>query len=296
MTPPLGGRTLLVVTGKGGVGKSTLAAALGRALASRGRRALVLEVDPRETQHLLLDTVPSDGEILPAGDRLWLQNLRPRDEIEELVRRRIPIALVARAVAASPVFHHFVEGAPGLKELAILGHALRLAGGEIGPGVDTVVLDAPATGHGVSLLAAPLLVAEVLGDGPMAQLARDIAGFVADRDRCGVVVVTLAEEMPVQETLELAGMLEARVGRPPDLVVVNGLYPPWPRPRPPGSADALDLWRRRRGVNDDELRRLRQHWHGPITELPLVAADAGPALVDTLAARVAATVDLGTAT
>ncbi|MDH3496039.1 MAG: P-loop NTPase [Gemmatimonadota bacterium] len=287
MTSPLAGRELLVVTGKGGVGKSTLAAVLARALAARGRRALVLEVDPRETQHVLLDTAPSDGEILPAGDDVWLQNLRPRDEIEALVRRRIPIALVARAVAASPVFHHFVESAPGLKELAVLGHALRVVRGEIGPGVDTVVLDAPATGHGVSLLAAPLLVAEVLGNGPVAQLAREIAAFVAAGDRCGVVVATLAEEMPVQETLELAEMLATRVGRPPDLVAVNALYPEWPRRRPPGPGDALDLWRQRRAVNDEELTRLRRHWRGAVAELPLIAADAGPALVETLVAALA---------
>ncbi len=293
MTSPLAGRELLVVTGKGGVGKSTLAAAVARALAAGGRRTLVLEVDPRETQHVLLDTEPSDGAILAAGHDVWLQNLRPRDEIEALVRRRIPIALVARAVAASPVFHHFVESAPGLKELAILGHALRLARGEIGPGVDAVVLDAPATGHGVSLLAAPLLVAEVLGDGPVAQLAREIAAFVAAPDRCGVVVATLAEEMPVQETLELAEMLVTRIGRPPDLVAVNALYPVWPRRRPPGPRDALELWRQRRAVNDEELTRLRGHWRGAVAELPLIAAAAGPALVATLAGELAPALAIG---
>lgn len=170
MIPALGDRALIVVTGKGGVGKSAVTAAIAWGLASRGRRTLTLETDPRETLHRLLETPPSDGAIVKVGARLWLQNGRPRQEIEALVRRRIPLPLVARAVAASPVFHHFVEGAPGLKELAVLGHALRLTRGETGPGVDAVVLDAPATGHGVSLLSAPGLVAEALSAGPVADL------------------------------------------------------------------------------------------------------------------------------
>lgn len=284
MKPNLGARTLVVVTGKGGVGKSTLAAALGHGLAARGRKTLVLETDPRESLHHLLDTPPSDGAIVKAGRRLWLQNLRPRNEIEALVRRRIPIPLLARAVAASPVFHHFVEGAPGLRELAILGHALRLVRGEAGPRVETVVLDAPATGHGVSLLAAPLLVSDVLGSGPVAELAGELADFVRDPERCGVVVVTLAEEMPVQESLELRTELASRTGRIPDGLFVNRLYPVYD-PDAPGPPAARALWRDRRVVQEGELARLRREWPEPILEIPLFALPSGVDLITAVAAR-----------
>lgn len=285
MTPPL-----LVVTGKGGVGKSTVAAAIGDALARRGRRVLALEIDPRETLHRLLDTPPSDGAVVPAGPRLWLQNLRPRNEIEALVRRRIPIPLVARAVGASPVFHHFVEGAPGLKELAVLGHALRLVRGDAGPGVDTVVLDAPATGHGVSLLAAPLLVSDILGGGPVADLARDIAAMVGDPAQCGVLVVTLAEEMPVQEAIELRADLVRRVGRDAQGLVINALYPPF---KGRGTSATHRLWRDRRAVNEAELARLKDAWPGPTLEVPLIAADAGPDLVGAVAGHLEGWLDGG---
>lgn len=282
MSRPLGSRALVVVTGKGGVGKSTLAAALGYALAEHGRRSLVLETGSRESLHHLLDTAPSDGTIVKARDRLWLQNLQPRNEIEALVRRRIPVPLLARAVAASPVFHHFVEGAPGLRELAILGHALRLARGETGPAVDTVVLDAPATGHGVSLLAAPLLVSEVLGKGPVADLAGEVAELVRDTTRCGIAIVTLAEEMPVQESLELREELVARTGRAPDALIVNQLYPAFD-PEVPGPPETRALWRDRRAVQDGELARLRDAWSGPTQELPLLALASGLGLVKELA-------------
>ena len=282
MSPDLGSRALVVVTGKGGVGKSTLAAALGYGLAARRRRTLVLETDPRESLHRLLDTAPSDGAIVKARRGLWLQNLQPRNEIEALVRRRIPVPLLARAVGASPVFHHFVEGAPGLRELAVLGHALRLVQGETGPGLDAVVLDAPATGHGVSLLAAPLLVREALGAGPVADLAGELADFVRDAERCGVVIVTLAEEMPVQESLELRAELVARTGRIPDGLVVNQLYPVYdPQVRGPEATRAL--WRERRAVQEGELARLRNAWAGPLQEIPLLALGSGLDLVTELA-------------
>lgn len=276
-------RELIVVTGKGGVGKSTVTAALAQAIAGRGRRVLALEIDPRESLHRLFGTDPSGGAVIEAVPGVWHQNLRPREEIEALVRRRLPVPRLAGAVAASPVFRHFVDGAPGLKELAALGHAFRLVAGEAGPGVDTVVLDAPATGHGVSLLAAPLLVAEVLEGGPVASLARQLADLVADGARCGVAVVTQAEEMPVQETLELAAALRERVGRGPDLVIVNGLWPP----RREGD-ESSHLWARRRDLNERELARLRRGWTGRTLELPLLPLDGGPALARALAERLAA--------
>jgi anion-transporting ArsA/GET3 family ATPase len=284
VTPALDRRRLIVVTGKGGVGKTTVTAALGQVLRDRGRRVLLFETDPRESLHHLCGTRPSDGEAVKVSDGLWHLSLQPRDEIESLVRSRIRVPFMAAAVAASPAFRHFVDAAPGLKELAALGHALRLVEGRTGPGVDTVVLDAPATGHGVSLLAAPHLVAEVLGDGPAADLAHEIAALVSDGDRCGVVVVTLPEEMPVQETIELIAALEACLGRAPDLVVVNQLWPAGSLPRRAGP-EGGHLWARRRAVNEAELARLRRHWTGPTVELPLLPYDPGPELVRELAAR-----------
>jgi anion-transporting ArsA/GET3 family ATPase len=277
---------LIVVTGKGGVGKSTLAAALGRLLAARGRRVLLLEVDPRENLHHLLGVPPSGGEIVAAGEGVQLQNVRPIHVMEELVRERLRVAALAARVLRSPVFQHFVEGAPGFKELAVLLHAQRLLGrDERHQGVDVVVLDAPATGHGVSLLAAPAQVAEVIPHGPVGHLARELAALVADPRRSAVVVVTAAEEMPVQEALELIALLRDRLGRVPEAVVVNGLYPPLP----PGAGrdEVPALWRERRSANERELGRLAAAWAGPTLELPLLPLDRGPDVVAALGRQLA---------
>jgi hypothetical protein len=94
---------LLVVTGKGGVGKSTVSAALGAYLANRGRKVLLIEVDPRENLHQLLDTPPSGGEIVEAASNLWLQHLDPRELLDDLVREKLKVGALARKVLASPV-------------------------------------------------------------------------------------------------------------------------------------------------------------------------------------------------
>jgi hypothetical protein len=293
---PLAARSLLVVTGKGGVGKTAVAATLGRALAARGRRVLVVEVDPRENLHRMLGVRPSGGEVVAAGPRLWVQNLKPRQVLDQIVREQVPLPFLAERVLRSPVYEQFAAGAPGLKEMAILGHAFRMLRGRV-PGVpplDQVVLDAPATGHGVALLAAPRLVSDVVRRGPFGRMAGELAALIADPGRCGVAVVTQAEEMPVEEALELAATLGERMGRPPELLVVNGLYPPAPPPEEGRPDDPLTaLWRRRRAIHERELADLRASWPAPpagpqggpsggTIELPLLPLDGGPALVAAL--------------
>jgi anion-transporting ArsA/GET3 family ATPase len=279
----LEGRALVVVTGKGGVGKTVLAATLATLLAGRGRRVLLLEADPRESQHRLLGVPPSGGQPVAAGPRLTLLNASPRAILDNVVRDRLKVGALSRRVLASPVYGHFVEGAPGLKEMMLLGHALLVTEGEADHRADVVVLDAPASGHGLTLLAAPLLVAEVLGAGPLGTMAARIARHVADPARTGVVLTALAEEMPVVETLETIEALGERVGRPPELVAVNAVIPPVPADLGRATADdAVRLWQARRGATEAALDHLGRRWKGPTAVLPLVAEEFGPAMVAAL--------------
>lgn len=271
---------LIVVTGKGGVGKSTISAALGALLANRGRTVLLIEVDPRENLHQLLDTEPSGGDIVEAASRLYLQHLDPRRLLDDLVREKLKVGALVRKVLASPVHLHFTEGAPGLKQTAVFGRALRLVEGHGPPALrrpDLVILDAPASGHGIAWMSAPQLVSDVISSGPIGAMAAEIAGFLEDRTRFGSVVVTTAEEMPVLESVELIEAMDARLGRQPELVVVNAVYPPLPARA--GHDAATRLWARRRAVNEHELARLEERWRGPMVEIPMLPVDAGPLLV-----------------
>jgi anion-transporting ArsA/GET3 family ATPase len=278
-------RQMVVVTGKGGVGKTTVAAVLARSLAARGRKVLLLDVDPRESLHHLLDVPPSGGEVVTVAPRLQLQHLEPRRLLDDLVREKLKVGVLVRKVLSSPVHQHFTEGAPGLKETAVFGRALRLIEGHVPRGMtrpDVVILDAPATGHAVAWLAAPRLISEVIRSGPIGHMATTIAAFMIDRERFGIVVVTTAEEMPVQESLELIERLDERLQRRPDLVVVNSLYPPVLEAVAADDPSA-SLWAHRRDLNDRELARLLAHWSGPTADLPLLALEPGALLIAALA-------------
>jgi hypothetical protein len=112
-------------------------------------------------------------------------------------------------------------------------------------------------------------------------MAGELAELVADAERCAIVVVTTAEEMPVEEALELRTALRQRVSRDAELLVVNGLYPPAPPPAEREN-DLVTLWRRRRQLNERELSRLAEAWPGARLELPQIPLDRGPALLATL--------------
>jgi anion-transporting ArsA/GET3 family ATPase len=281
----LASRQLVVVTGKGGVGKTVLSAALGTLLAAEGRRVLILESDPRENLHHLFHVPPSGGEVVEAAPGLQLRNASPRAVLDAVVRQKLKIGAIAKRVLGSPIYQHFAEGAPGLKEMMLLGHAMLVAEGEEDVRADVVVLDAPATGHGLSLLAAPLLVSEVIGTGPLGVMATRLARWIADPQRTAMVLAALPEEMPIQEALETIALLRERVGRPPELVVLNGRLPPCPAGRAPPGADpeAVAMWRARSAVQLVEADRLRAAWHGPLAELPLLPLPFGPDLVPALA-------------
>jgi hypothetical protein len=116
-------------------------------------------------------------------------------------------------------------------------------------------------------------------------VAADLSSFMADAHRTAIVAVTRAEEMPVQETLELCAALETRFGRGPELLIVNGLLPAFPLSASiaaGAAAQHLRLWELGRALNDRELHRLDAGWQGPRVELPLVAVDRGPALIPAL--------------
>jgi len=288
----LAARSLVVVTGKGGVGKTTVSAALGRVLVDHGRRVLLLDSDPRESLYRLLDVSPSGGDFVAAGPGLFLQNLRPRDVVDRLVRDRLKIPMIVDRLIESQIYRHFVDGAPGMRETALLGHAMEVVLGRAGrgaPDVDVVVLDAPATGHGVSMLAAPLRVSEAIAEGPIHHLVGEVAEFLKDPARTSAVAVTLAEEMPVQETVELAASMAERLGRGPALAVVNALYPACEElPSEGDRSPALALWRDRCAAQRRELDRFARAWPGPRIDLPLIPDHEGWRRVAALAERLAA--------
>ena len=277
---------VVVVTGKGGVGKTIVACALARSRARAGDRVLLLELDARESLHRFLGCAPSGGDVVTALDNLDVQNIRPRKVVDSLIEERVRPAWVARRVLASAIYEQFVQGAPGLREVAALGYARRAARGELGGRglYDLVVLDAPATGHGVALLEAPRLLSRAVGTGPVAQLAREVAAMVADPSSCGLWAVSTAEGMAVRETLELDDALESGIGRPLDLLLLNRLLPVYSEAG--GEPAWLLAWSRRAAAQARQEAELAAAWHRPLLRLPLCGLE-GPAALTLIEAAMA---------
>ena len=277
-------RTLLYVTGKGGVGKTTVAAALGMAAAGRGRRTIVCEVaeQDRVSRAFAREGVQREQEIELAPN-LWAISIDPTAALREWLERQLGGAAL-RLIAGSSAFQHFVAAAPGAKELITIAKVWELAQLERWDAAnrtyDLVVVDAPASGHGLAMLTAPQTFGEIARVGPVRRQAFKVRDMLADPRRTGYVAVALPEEMPVNETLELGARLEAAVGLGLDAIVMNGVYPE----RFSGKeADALRahvdgsaavraaLTEHERGrLQRGHLRRLKREAAAPVTTLPFL--------------------------
>ena len=224
-------RRLLFVTGKGGVGKSTVAAALGMLGARHGRRTLVAEVAGRgDVPRALGGSGPrSAAQEIEIAPGLHWTTIEPQQAMEEYLTDQLPVRALAELLASSRIFGYLAAATPGMRELLTVGKLWELAQPERRRGdaepYDLVVVDAPATGHGLAYLAAPRTFARVARVGPIARQGLTIHEMLADPKRTGVVAVTTAAEMPVTEALWLHRQLPEQMGLCLDRVVVNRLIP-----------------------------------------------------------------------
>jgi anion-transporting ArsA/GET3 family ATPase len=219
-------RDLVVVTGKGGVGKTTVAAALGLVAARRGLRTIVAEVARRDDVSRALGGEGIQEEELAPG--LHHLSIDPEHAMELYLTDQLPSAL-AELLSSSRTFSYMAAATPGMRELLTVGKVWELAQEDRrAPGArpyDLVVLDAPATGHGVAILSAPRTFARTARVGRIARQGRKIDAMVTDPARTGVIAVARPEEMPVTETLSLQDALRDEVGLEVGLVVANGVLP-----------------------------------------------------------------------
>jgi len=210
-------RRLHFVVGKGGVGKTTVAAALALALARRGRRTLAVEMEPGRLAAVL---------GAEAGDRLHVLQVDGRAALEEYLNLVIPVKRLLATVFSSKIYQYFVAAAPGLKELMTVGkiwyEATRREGGRLA--WDAIVVDAPATGHSLQYLRMPQAARDTFGAGLVQREATRITELLRDRQTTAVHLVTLAEEMPVSETLETRAQLTDELGLSLGWVIVNRLH------------------------------------------------------------------------
>ena len=219
-------RRLIFVTGKGGVGKSTVAIMLGLVAARRGLRTIVAEL---HSQERVQDSFAHHGarfEELELAPGLFTISIEAERAMDEYMQ--VKAGPLGHAVSSSRVFQALAMATPGMRELLSMGKVWELAQLQrrtrgAAP-YDLVIVDAPATGHGVGILRTPKTFADIARVGPIAHQGRQIASMIYDRRLTAVVAVATPEEIPVNETLSLRESL-AHEDLALELVIVNGVYP-----------------------------------------------------------------------
>jgi anion-transporting ArsA/GET3 family ATPase len=222
-----GASRLVIVAGKGGVGKTTVSAALARAAALVGLSALVVEVEGRSGLPALFgraelgydEIVLSPGGLDAADVRA--RTVTPDAALLEYLRDH-GLSRISKRLVSSGALDVVATAAPGIKDILLLGKVKQLERSET---ADLIVLDAPAAGHAITFLQSARGLLDAVRVGPINAQARDVLDLLEDHERCQVMLVTIPEETPVNEAVETAFSLEDRVGVSLGPIVVNGVHP-----------------------------------------------------------------------
>ena len=288
---------VLIVAGKGGVGKTTVTAALARMAAKAGLTTLIVEVEGksglgsafgRATPVTYEEVTLAPGGGPDGAADVRARTLTPDDALIEYLRDH-GMKRVSKRLTSSGAIDVVATAVPGIKDILVLGKVKSL---ERSNNADLIILDAPAAGHAVTFLMSAHGLLDAVRVGPIRSQAQDVIELLTDASRCQILLVTLPEETPVNEVVETAFKLEDRVGVSLAGVVVNGLYPevegldadPGDVPDADALRAAAAFRQARHDLQTEQVARLADALPLPQVHLPfLFTTEVGPAEVDILA-------------
>jgi anion-transporting ArsA/GET3 family ATPase len=242
---------VVIVAGKGGVGKTTVTAALAVAAARTGMSVLIVEVEGKSGLAAAFDRPALTYDEAHLDDGIVARTLTPDAALLDYLESH-GLKRVSKRLASSGALDVVATAVPGMKDILVLGKVKSL---EQGRTADLIVLDAPAAGHAVSFLLSARGLLDAVRVGPVRKQAQDVVELLSDPARCQVVLVTIPEETPVNELIDTAFAIEDRAGVALGPVVVNGCYAPPPFGVPTlesiaADATALDRFVSPREAND----------------------------------------------
>ena len=220
---------LVIVAGKGGVGKTTVTATLATAAAKRGLRSLIIDVEGKSGLAAMFgrpafsyeEVVLAEADDAVGRAEIRARTLTPDEALVEYLEQS-GMSRISKRLVSSGALDVVSTAVPGIRDILVLGKVKQL---ERDHEVDLIVLDAPAAGHAITFLQSATGLVDAVRLGPINNQARDVLALLGDPSRCQVVLVTLPEETPVNELVDTAYQLEDRVGVSLGPVVVNGCYP-----------------------------------------------------------------------
>ena len=222
-------KRLVFVTGKGGVGKTTISVALGLRAAAQGKRTIVCEVSSQENASRIFEHTEVGFHEVQMAENLWSISIDPDESMREYVLLQLKVRAMRDLLFRSRIFGYLAAATPGLKELVTIGKIWELAQLDrkvkSGRKYDLVIVDAPATGHGIGFLQTPRTFAAIARVGPIHAQAQRLDRFITDQELTGTAIVALPEEMPVNESAALEHDLRSEVGIAVDRIYMNGVYP-----------------------------------------------------------------------
>ncbi|HSO32698.1 MAG TPA: ArsA family ATPase [Labilithrix sp.] len=222
-------KRFLIVTGKGGVGKTTVCAAEALALAAKGKRVLVCMCNAKERLSAMLGSELIGPEVKPVATNVWAVNMDPELALAEYGMMALHSKTLFKLLFDNKYVRKFFRAVPGMSEWTLLGKAWWHTTETREDGswrYDVVILDAPATGHGLDMLRVPKIIIDVVPPGLLRRDAERAWKMFQDPTQSAVVLVTLPEEMPTTETIELAQALREELQLPIGRIVVNCVLPP----------------------------------------------------------------------
>lgn len=217
---------ILIVSGKGGVGKTTVAAALALVAARAGHKVCIAEVDQKGTLPRLFGGAQLNYEPREIAPGVWGMNIVPEEALAEYLDVQYHMKRISKAFTSTHFVDYITTAAPGLKDILVLGKIWYLEKDRSGrqDEFDTIIVDAPAAGHMLTFLSAPMGLSDALRVGPVRRQSDWLIEMLRDPERTRVHLVTLPEEMPVNETLETSTALENRIGINSGAVFANAVY------------------------------------------------------------------------